>query len=73
MFSFFLVNLFFGLLCRAGFPIIRHTLVKQETRLKKKKLSTTYYIREDIPILKKHSYSSKVQVDGESDRFREYE
>lgn len=28
MFSFFLVSLFFGLLCRAGFPIVRHTGVK---------------------------------------------
>lgn len=34
MFSFFLVSLFFGLLCRAGFPIIRHTLVKQQSNLK---------------------------------------
>lgn len=36
-FSFF--SLFFGLLCRAGFPIVRHTLVKQEPKWKR--LSTT--------------------------------
>lgn len=76
MFSFFLVSLFFGLLCRAGFPII-----KQESN-SKRLLSTTYDKRtfrskknkkQTKSKKKKHSYSSKVQVDGESDRFREFE
>lgn len=73
MFSFFLVSFFFGLLCRAGFPIVRHTLVKQESnKISFPQLETRGH-SDPKKKNKKHSYSSKVQVDGEPDRFREFE
>lgn len=55
---------FFGLLCRAGFPIITQTLRQARVKLKK---AFRIFRWKDIPIKKrKHSCSSKVQVDGEN-------
>lgn len=64
---------FFGLLCRAGFPIIRNTLVKQQSELSfffpKRPTWHSYPRNKKEYGSKKHSCISKVQVDGESDHF----
>lgn len=56
MFSFFLICLFFGLLCRAGFPIITHPLSARVT------LKGVLH----LPMKQKHSCSSKERADGEN-------
>lgn len=62
-FSFVLVSLFFGLLCRAGFPIVRHTLLSSTSQ---SNMAVHMLRPEDIPIKQKqekHSYPSRVKVD----------
>lgn len=71
MFSFFFPLLAFSLVYFVG-------LVSQSSDIPlsiKSQIKKAFHTlrREDIPIKKKHSYSSKVQVDGESDYFREFE
>lgn len=60
---FFLISLFFGLLCRAGFPIVSHSPLKEESNLKKAFRDFSYKHIPNKETKKQHSQSSKLQVD----------